>query len=104
MDNVKNKGEISFASVFVAVQDQVSTNLEDEAVILHLKKGVYYGLNPVGARVWSFLQEPHSVVEIRDMILQEYEVAPQRCEQDLLELLKELLSNGLIDWHDVKAS
>ena len=104
MDNVNNKGEISLGSVFVAVQDQVSTNLEDEAVILHLKKGMYYGLNSVGARVWSFLQQPHSVGDIRDMILQEFEVDPQRCEQDLLELLKELLSNGLIDWHDVKAS
>ena len=104
MDNVNNKGEISLGSVFVAVQDQVSTNLEDEAVILHLKNGVYYGLNPVGARIWSFLQEPHTVGEIRNMILEEFEVEPQRCEQDLLKLLKELLSNGLIDRHDVKAS
>jgi len=104
MGNVEDQYEISLASVFIAVQDQVSTNLEDEAVILHLRKGVYYGLNPVGARIWSFLQEPHSVGEIRDMILEEYDVAPQSCEQDILELLKELLSNGLIEWHGVKAS
>jgi hypothetical protein len=68
-----------------AIQDQVSTNLDDEAVILNLKDGVYYGLNPMGARIWDLIQESRTVVEIRNMILEEYEVEPERCEQDLLQ-------------------
>jgi hypothetical protein len=91
------QANISLDTIVVATQKQVSTNLEDEAVILHLEKGVYYGLNPVGSRIWNLLQEPRTVNDIRDIILQEYEVESQRCEHDLLRLLQELSDQGLIE-------
>lgn len=91
-------------TIVFAIKDQVSTSLEDEAVILNLKDGVYYGLNPVGARVWELLQEPRTVREILNILLEEYEVAPQRCGQDLLDLLKELAAKKLIEVRDDQAA
>jgi len=96
--------DINKDSILVALQDQVYTNLEDEVVILSLKDGVYYGLNPVGARVWNLLQEPRSVKEIGDILLSEFEVEPKRCEEDLMRLLQELASRGLIKLSDGKAA
>jgi hypothetical protein len=92
--------DISRDAVVMVVQDQVSTNLEDEAVILNLKEGVYYGLNPVGARIWSMLQQPRRVGAILEALLDEYEVAPESCEQDLLRLLQDLAARGLIEVKD----
>ena len=65
--------------------------------ILDLKAGVYYGLDAVGARIWSLIQEPRTVNEIRDILLEEYEVEPERCERDLLELLQRLADEGIIE-------
>ena len=96
--------KILSTSLVTAVQDQVSTNLDDEAVILNLKDGVYYGLNPMGARIWDLLQESRTVGEIRNIILEEYEVEPERCEQDLLQLLNELAAKGLIVIKDGKVA
>ncbi len=90
---------INGETVLIAIKDQVSANLEDEAVILHLKDGVYYGLNPVGARIWNLLQEARSVNQLRDILLSEYEVEPRPLEADLLQLLQELASRGLIEVH-----
>jgi hypothetical protein len=98
------RANISDTSTVVAVQDQVSTNLEEEAVILNLQDGVYYGLNDLGARIWNLLQEPRTVRKIRDILLQEYEVEPERCQQDLLQLLGELAAKGLIKIENEKAS
>jgi hypothetical protein len=98
------KANIHSGAVVVAIQDQVSTNLEDEAVILNLKDGVYYGMNPLGARIWELVQQPQSVGAIRDMLLKEYEVDPERCEQDLLRLLQELAARGLIEVKDEQAA
>jgi hypothetical protein len=98
------RANISDTSTVVAVQDQVSTNLEEEAVILNLQDGVYYGLNDLGARIWNLLQEPRTVRKIRDILLQEYEVEPERCQQDLLQLLGELAAKGLITIENEKAS
>ena len=52
---------ISDRSVVVAAKDQVSCDLAGEAAILNIKSGVYYGLDPVGARIWSLVQEPRKV-------------------------------------------
>jgi hypothetical protein len=81
----------------VAAKDQVSSDLGGEVAILDLKAGVYYGLDAVGARIWSLIQEPITVNEIRDILLEEYEVEPERCEHDLLALLRRLADEGLVE-------
>jgi hypothetical protein len=91
---------ISDRSVVVAAKDQVSCDLAGEAAILNIKSGVYYGLDPVGARIWSLMQEPRKVLEIQDAITNEYEVEPERCGRDLVGLLEKLLAEGLIEVQD----
>ncbi|MBW4575023.1 MAG: PqqD family peptide modification chaperone [Aphanothece sp. CMT-3BRIN-NPC111] len=84
-------------SVVVAIQDQVSSGLPDEAIILNLKSDVYYGIAAVGARIWNLLEQPITVQEIRNTILSEYEVDPERCEADILRFLQKLMTEGLIE-------
>lgn len=81
----------------VVSQDQVSCDLSGESAILNLKAGVYYGLNEVGTKIWKLIQEPRRVGDLRDALLEEYEVEPDRCEADLMILLQDLLDNGLIE-------
>jgi Coenzyme PQQ synthesis protein D (PqqD) len=88
---------ISDRSVVVAAKDQVSCDLAGETAILNIKSGMYYGLDPVGARIWSLMQEPRKVLEIQDVISGEYEVEPERCTRDLFDLLEKLLAEGLIE-------
>jgi hypothetical protein len=91
---------ISDHSVVVATKDQVSCDLAGEAAILNIKSGVYYGLDPVGARIWNLMQEPREVAEIQNAITDEYEVEPERCARDLAGLLEKLLAEGLIEVRD----
>jgi hypothetical protein len=87
------------ATRVVAARDQVSVDLDGEAVILGLADGVYYGLDPVGARVWGLLAEPRSVAELRDAVAAEWEVDPSTAEADLLALLAEMAARGLVQVH-----
>ena len=89
--------DFSLQTIVVATAEQVSCPLGDESAILNLKNSVYYGMNPVGASVWNLLKKPKTVRELRDALLAEYEVEPERCEQDLLGLLQKLCSEGLIE-------
>ena len=43
--------ELSLDSKVMVAQDAVSCDLMDEVALLNVKDGIYYGLNPVGARV-----------------------------------------------------
>lgn len=90
---------ISPDSVVVVAKNQVSTDLAGEAVILNLESGMYYGLDEVGARIWELIQQPQSVPVILETLLNEYEVEPGQCENDLLVLLQSLATAKLIEIH-----
>ena len=87
---------LSANTVVIATPEQVSCAVGDESVILGLKNSVYYGMNPVGASIWKLLQRQISVAELRDAVLEEYGVAKDRCERDLLDLLGKMQAEGLI--------
>jgi hypothetical protein len=80
-----------------AATDQVSSVLGEEAVILNLQEGKYFGLNPVGTRVWQLIQTPRTVEAILAGLLEEYDVTPEQCERDLMDLLSRLADAGLIE-------
>jgi hypothetical protein len=76
----------------------VACDLEDEVVVLSLADGTYYGLDPVGARVWSLLQAPQTVAAIRDVLLEEYSgVDADQCTRDLVALLEQLVEWNLAE-------
>lgn len=89
--------ELSNQTVIVATKDEVSCKLGEEAAILGLKNSVYYGLNAVGARIWELLREPKSLEEVQTAIVNEYDVSAQQAENDLLQFLRGMMAEGLIE-------
>jgi hypothetical protein len=87
---------LTLESRVVVSPDQVSTGVEDDVVVLSLADSTYYGLNPVGARIWELLAEPTTVGAIVERLMAEYEVERQECETDVIEVVGELVSRGLV--------
>jgi hypothetical protein len=80
----------------IAIPDDVLfRELDDEAVLLNLKTGVYFGLNPVGLRVWQLIGEGTSLQHVLETMGREYEVQGEVLEHDLLDLCRQLCANGL---------
>ena len=79
-----------------ASKDQISCDLAGEAAILELKNGTYFGLDEVGAVVWNLMAQPRRVIEIRDALLEQYDVEAEQCGRELIELLGALHERGLI--------
>ena len=80
-----------------ASNDQVSCELDQEAAILDMKTGVYYGLDPVGARIWELIQQPQTVAEIVAQLLDEYDVDQEQVTTDVIMLLSQLQERELIE-------
>ena len=74
-------------SIIKVGKEQVACDLAGEAVILSLKSGQYFGLNEVGTQIWNLIQEPKTVGAVFEALLQEYDVALDQLERDLLALL-----------------
>lgn len=92
---------LSAQTTVVKAQYLVSSNLAGEEVILHLDLGVYYGLDPVGARIWALLEQPRTIEEICATICAEFAVTPTRCATDSQQFLTQLADAHLIEVSNV---
>lgn len=84
-------------TIVVATGDALTAEFNEELVVLNAATGVYYGLEEVGARVWSLLKQETTLGALCDAIASEYEVEAVRCERDLADLLTALKSVGLVE-------
>lgn len=85
----------------VRISDNVLFHeLDGEAVLLDLHSGKYFGLDPVGARIWRLLAENGSIALAYQTLLEEYDVDADRLQHDLLALVDRLASRGLIQPDD----
>lgn len=75
--------------------DALFRELENEAVLLNLRTGIYYGLNPVGTRAWQLLSEHSRLAGVVNVMLDEFDVERDVLERDLLALGGQLLESGL---------
>lgn len=83
-------------AVVVASDQQLSTTLAGEVIILGLDDSIYYGLSGAGARIWELLQSPRTIGEIVRIITAEFDAERDRVAADLDALLADLESRGLI--------
>jgi Coenzyme PQQ synthesis protein D (PqqD) len=74
----------------------ISGRLHDEMVMMDLEQGKYFSLNPVATRIWELLENPHSADEICGTLMEEYEVEPDHCRSEVIQVLEELLGMGLV--------
>jgi hypothetical protein len=81
----------------LTVPSQVmSRQVGDETVILDLSRGMYFSLDPVGARIWQLLTEGQHQEFIVSTLLVEYDVTEQQLRQDVSNLVQELIARGLL--------
>jgi hypothetical protein len=89
--------EISSDSTVAVKQRLVSADLGEEVILLHLDNGLYFGLGNVGARIWQLLEKPVKVGEIERVLLEEYDVDPDTCHAEVVNLLNKLVEENLVE-------
>jgi hypothetical protein len=76
--------------------DVLFQELQGEAVLLNLKSGVYFGLDPVGTRIWQLFAEHEVLSEVAQAVVAEYDVSEEKCSEDLLKLVDDLEKQELV--------
>lgn len=68
----------------------------DEAVLLDLSGERYFGLDPIGTRIWALLAPAPVLQQVHASLCAEFDADPARIETDLLALVQQLAEAGLI--------
>ena len=71
-------------------------DLGDEAILLDLETETYYGLNAAGSRLWNLLTTAPTIRDALEVMIEEYDVAPEELKRDMDALIDELLQRGLL--------
>lgn len=74
----------------------VSAQLDDEVVMMDAEQGTYYGLNETSGMIWQLLEQPSAVETVVAQLLKTYEVERAQCEREVLVLLEDMRTRGLI--------
>ena len=91
-----SRAPIAASSRISLATTAISTTIPGEAVILDTASGRYFGLEAVGARVWTLLRNPTTLSAMIRTIMSEFDVDEVTCERDLRALLDDLAARGLV--------
>ena len=81
---------------YVPAADALTSAVGDEMVIMDLRSEKYFGLNRSGAIVWAGLEGGSPLSEIAARLAERFDVAAERAERDVADLVDELLRAGLV--------
>lgn len=85
--------------IWLVSPDVRSTYSEDGAVLLDIRKGLCYSLNPVAARIWSTVEASPSGVNfvgLVDVMETHYKITREQLQRDIDECLSNLENMGLV--------
>lgn len=97
MDPVPNKNqEGDDALRFQPSPDAVYNRVGDQAVLIHMGTNRIYELNRTGVRFWELLSDGHDLLEIQQIMLQEFDVAQADLLAEIETMLASLKNEGLV--------
>jgi hypothetical protein len=84
-------------SLYRRSEQALSAEVGDDVVALHIAKGHCYGMEKVAAEVWNLLEQPASIEQLCAGLVERYEVEPERCRSEVVDLLRQFEQEGLVE-------
>lgn len=88
---------ISFSDRIKVPEDVLISGLQDESVLLNLESEKYFGLDEVGTRMLNVLTVSNSIEAAFQLLVQEYDVDHETLRRDLIALVDQLNTQGLVE-------
>ena len=87
---------LTLDTVVVQSSDLLDCELDQDLVLMSVENGTYYGLNEIGKRIWQAMATPISVQALCEQLQQQFEVESEACEAEVMNYLRTLVVEGLI--------
>ena len=76
--------------------------VNNQKYVWNEKHNAYYRLGEIGSFIWEYCQYPISQQQIITLLMEEYEVTKEECEQQVALFIRELLANDLLEMVDLR--
>jgi hypothetical protein len=89
-------GSATDGQQFRVSPDTVYNILDDQSVLINVRTNELYELNRTGTRFWELLSAGHNRAQIRQLMLQEFDVDEVVLDREIDSLVASLQDAGLI--------
>ena len=87
---------ISTTQTFQRNSEIIASEIDNETVMMDKDFETYFGLQAIGSDVWKVLEQPISIEQIAEQLVQRYDVSIEQCIDDLMPLMSDFLENEMI--------
>lgn len=87
---------VTFESILVQDNETVGADLDGGSVLLSLRAGAYFSLNPIASEIWQMLAKPCRVGQIFASLSEGYSVDAQAIANDVTQFLQSLVNHRLV--------
>jgi hypothetical protein len=87
---------LALETVIIRTDNLMSTELDNDTVMMNIDSGSYYGLDGTGQRIWGLIETPRSITAVCEALLQEYDIDTETCRTQVLKFLNRLQTEGLV--------
>ena len=88
-------------TIWQVSQKVLSSKIDEEVILMSFEADSYFGIDPVGSRVWELLsKQPASILELVQILVEEYEVDEETCRMDVQAFVDDMFARKLIEKAD----
>ncbi len=80
--------------------DLITSDMDDELVMLSINSGKYHAINAVGKRIWQLLERPMNLPQLCEALSSEFDVDAKRCTEETAGFVAQLFTHNLVKYHD----
>ncbi len=90
MNYLKNKS-------FKLIVKTAVSKTDKSAILLNLNSGSYYELNDVAHLIVQNLNNSISLQEIKEIVIESFDIEEDKCEKDILSFLQNLIERDFLE-------
>lgn len=84
------------ATTYARAEGSATAEVDGETVVLSPSDLRYHSLNATASALWAHLEQPRTVTQLVEAMLEEFDVDPDTCRADVEAGLDQLAAIGLV--------
>jgi hypothetical protein len=95
-EQIHREAVLGGGAIFTRSPDVIFTPVDGDTVLLHLRSGIYYSLDPVGTMIWEQLSESTTLAQVCSAVCDRFAVSAEEAWGDLSALVCHLKAEQLV--------
>jgi len=88
--------DLSPSTLLIQNHTICSREFDGETVMMDENLANYFGLDQIGTRIWQILKEKHSLTELCEKLVNEYDVTLEQCLIDTAPFIEQLIKDNML--------